>query len=323
MVRGPRSPSARPKTGRVTIRDVAAAAGVSTATVSYVLNDTPGQTITEATRARVRQAAKELGYIPHGVARTLRSGYSRIVLLNTGSLLSGNGLDSLVTGMSDELRVHDHVLLVTTHADGLDDSVLAAVSPRSVLDLTKVTMGTEKDDPVSGTAQGHHVGMPYHTFIQLHHLAERGHHRIALALPADRTGALGRLRISHAEHVAKSLEIHPVEVLYLHATAEDRDDTEIVRHLVERTDVTAVAAYDDDVALTILAAMQRTGYEAPKDLAVIGFNEGRHAALWEPPLTTVRINARAYGHRAARISMGLDAGHWMEAPSEVIVRQTT
>ena|GEM_PF-5167310 len=56
MVRGPRGASAS-KPGSVRIRDVATAAGVSTATVSYVLNDTPGQTITEATRARVRRVA--------------------------------------------------------------------------------------------------------------------------------------------------------------------------------------------------------------------------------------------------------------------------
>jgi len=69
--------------------------------------------------------------------------------------------------------------------------------------------------------------------------------------------------------------------------------------------------------------MRRIGYRAPADLAVMGFDEGRHAALWDPPLSTVRIDAIGYGRRAARISLGLDPGSWAETPSEVIVRQTT
>ena len=93
-----RPPAARPR--RVTIRDVATAASVSTATVSYVLNDTPGQTITEATRRRVREAAVALGYSPHGVARALREGQSRIVLLAVPSMRGGRGLESFVAGMS-------------------------------------------------------------------------------------------------------------------------------------------------------------------------------------------------------------------------------
>lgn len=108
-----------------------------------------------------------------------------------------------------------------------------------------------------------------------------------------------------------------------HPGAVGRGDPEIVRHLVEGTDVTAVAAFDDNVALTVLAATRWTGHRVPSDLAVIGFAEGQHAALWEPALTTVRINATAYGRRAARISLGLDAGNWTQPPSEVIVRETT
>jgi len=57
---------------RVTITDVAAASGVSRATVSFVLRDSPGQTISAATRERVRRTARDLGYVPHAIARALR-----------------------------------------------------------------------------------------------------------------------------------------------------------------------------------------------------------------------------------------------------------
>ncbi len=61
-------------TTRTTLRDVAAASGVSVTTVSFVLNNNPKQTIPIATRERVQQAARDLGYVPHGTARALREG---------------------------------------------------------------------------------------------------------------------------------------------------------------------------------------------------------------------------------------------------------
>src|SRR3954449_3693311 len=67
-------------TRRVTSADVARLAGVSRATVSYVLNDTPRQSISADTRTRVLDAAAQLGYAPSAAARALRSGRSDIVL---------------------------------------------------------------------------------------------------------------------------------------------------------------------------------------------------------------------------------------------------
>src|SRR5689334_1121151 len=64
-----------------TLKDVAAASGVSRATVSLVLNDTPNQTVSEATQEKVLRPVRELGYKPHGIARALREGSSRIVVL--------------------------------------------------------------------------------------------------------------------------------------------------------------------------------------------------------------------------------------------------
>ena len=67
--------------GRVTSEDVARASGVSRATVSYVLNNDPRQSIPQETRERVLKVARELGYRPFTAARILRAGYSRIVLV--------------------------------------------------------------------------------------------------------------------------------------------------------------------------------------------------------------------------------------------------
>src|SRR5882757_7693884 len=120
---------------RVTLNDVAAASGVSRATVSFVLNDDPNQTISAATRERVKEAARDLGYVPHGIARALREGSSRIVVLNIDWGLEGNYSRSYVRGLDDELAAHDHVLLVR-HGHSAPQStqqVLDTIAPRAVL----------------------------------------------------------------------------------------------------------------------------------------------------------------------------------------------
>ncbi|MCZ9339527.1 LacI family transcriptional regulator, partial [Streptomyces sp. TRM76130] len=121
--------------GRVTLNDVAAASGVSRATVSFVLNDDPHQTISAATRDRVKQAARDLGYVPHGVARALREGSSRVVVLNIDAGMEGTYSRSYVQGLDAELAAHDHVLLVRHghHTPQSTQQVLDAIAPRAVI----------------------------------------------------------------------------------------------------------------------------------------------------------------------------------------------
>ena len=317
-------PTASARRTRPTIRDVAAAAQVSVATVSYVLNNTPGQTIRESTRERVREAAARLGYLPHGVARTLREGTARIVLLNTGDVAIGASLASFIRGMGDELRSLGHTLVVTSAADAARADVprdlIEAVSPRAVLDLATLTSGVENDDTVSGTVEGAHVGFAFQNRQQLRFLKERGHRHIAFVTPQGGE-MLPRIRRAQAVSAAADLGIG-LQTLDLDLDGDPEGRQRAVEHLAHRSEVTAVAAYDDDVAVAVLSAMADAGLRAPRDLAVIGFDESPMARLWRPALTTFRIDADGYGRRAARVALGLDPGEWRHAPSQVVIRET-
>ena len=159
---------------RATLKDVARASGVSTATVSFVLNETPGQTIPPATQERVRAAAAALGYQPHGLARALREGQSRIVLLAIGRLRGGRSLEGFIQGMSAELQAHGYGLLVYPgassepgHADLVRD-----LRPHAVIDLAEIYEA--RSDADDG---GWVDGLAAHSLTQLAHLAERGHRR--------------------------------------------------------------------------------------------------------------------------------------------------
>jgi DNA-binding LacI/PurR family transcriptional regulator len=334
----------------VTLNDVAAASGVSRATASFVLRDSPGQSISAATKNRVREAARALGYVPNGVARALREGTSRIVVLAIDPAMEGNYARSYIAGLDAELAAHEHVLLVRYtrgEAGGPDsrlvdsrlvDSRLAdAISPRAVLRFGEPYLtGRELDD----SGGGRRDGLAAHVAAQIGYLAARGHARIALALPAPDT-PLRAVRQRFADQAAAELGLPPLVPFVLPgrqsgaaagapgsaraaAWASSRTGAGDALHALLAADggVTAVAAFDDDVALRVLAAMRSAGLSAPGDLAVIGFDDNGYGALSSPTLTTVHIDAAAHGRGAARAILGLPAAGSSPAPGRVIVRES-
>ncbi|QAY61786.1 LacI family transcriptional regulator [Microbacterium protaetiae] len=304
---------------RATLRDVARESHVSPATVSFVLNETPGQSISPETSQRVREAARRLGYRPHHIARALREGASRTVLLSTAGLPSGRSLDSFISGLEDELRSYDHALLVAHGREGgsIHPEVIDAFAPRAILDLGVVYTG---DD--AGWEGGWIDGLAAHVFAQLHYLADRGHREIAIAMPT--TGVTARfasLRLDHAREAARTLGLRPpVEV----DVGDDRDDAgaALTAMRMRHPSVSAIAAFDDNTALIALSALAELRVDVPSEIAVIGFDDDRYGALWHPCLTTVHIDAEAYGRRAARVALGRDPGTTQPAPTQIIRRDS-
>jgi DNA-binding LacI/PurR family transcriptional regulator len=302
---------------RVTLRDVAAAAGVSRATAGFVLSDAPGIAISEATKQRVRETAAGLGYVPHSIARALREGSSRIVVLTIDSGYEGNYSRTFIRGLDDELAARDHVLLVRHgySAHTSQDRLIEAVSPRAVLRMPAyLEPGHELDDG------GWDGGLAGNVGVQLGYLADRGHSSIGIALP-DGEPPLGPVRLRFAREAAAKIGIPRPEALSV--PADRGSAANAIRGFLDaHPKVTAFAAMDDDVALRILAAVRDLGLRVPGDLAVIGFDETDYGALFTPALTTVHIDAEEHGRRAARAILGLDADGFIAAPAVVIVRES-
>jgi len=302
---------------RVTLSDVAAASGVSRATASFVLRDSPNQSISAGTKQRVRQAARDLGYVPNGIARALREGSSRIVVLSLDTGMDGNYARSYIRGLDSELAAHDHVLLVRyEHPESRSvKEVLDAIRPRAALRFGEPYLtGHELDDSGGGWQDG----LAAHVAAQIGYLADRGHTHIALALP-DRETPLRDVRLRFANQAADKRGLAPVKPIPIPFSRTDAADF-LRQFRVASPEVTAVAAFDDDVALRVLAAAGDLGLDVPADLAVIGYDATEHGALATPPLTTVHIDAEAHGRRAARAVLGLDTADLSPAPGRVIVR---
>jgi DNA-binding LacI/PurR family transcriptional regulator len=303
------------RSGRVTLADVAKASGVSRATVSFVLNDDPRQTISAATRERVVEAATDLGYVPHGIARALREGSSRIVVLNVDWGMEGNFSRSYVRGLDEELAEHDHILLVR-HGHAIPEAtqkVLDTIAPRAVLRLGEVYMQGHAPN-----AEDWENGFAANAALQLTYLAERGHARIAMAMP-DHDFPLTEARLGFAREAARRLGLPALERFVVPGPRE-AGAAAVKVFLAAHPEVTALAAFDDDIALRGITALNDLGVRVPENMAVIGFDETEYGSLSTPALTTVHIDAEILGRIAARDALGIDTGGLAPVPGRIVVR---
>jgi DNA-binding LacI/PurR family transcriptional regulator len=305
-------------TRRVTLRDVAEASGVSQSTVSFVLNDVPNQTISAATRERVQKAANDLGYVPHGIARALMEGSSRIVVLNIERNREGNYSRNFIRGLDKELALYGFALLVRHgHPSQSDAEQIAnVIAPRAVLHFAETYLtGHELEDSGGGWKNG----MAAHVLLQFRYLSERGHSRIALALPEGEP--LSAVRERFSREVAEMLELPPIQVLTVSKDfAQVPADVAAFRE--QHPQITAIGAFSDYTALRVLAGMRELGLKAPDDWAVIGFDESEYAEMFTPTLTTLTADAEGHGRLAARTALGLDASDVKIKIGRVIVRES-
>ena len=255
---------------RATSKDVAHEAQVSRATVSYVLNRTPGQTIPLATRQRVLDAAARLGYTPDASARALRSGTSSLALLVSEelpfSVTIGRLVDRLTRG-AVELGLS---LVTWQRGEGGDlASTLANLRPRIVIAMVGLskperTLLENADIPVVDLAGGGAL-IPYGLItgqVQVQRLALSGHRRLAAVTTTNPAlSVFANSRLEGVRRGCHELGLPEPEVLELDdpdeaATGRIADALSTWRAGADP--VTGVCAYNDVYAGACLAAA-RTG----------------------------------------------------------------
>jgi DNA-binding LacI/PurR family transcriptional regulator len=298
-------PAGRGRRRRPTAADVAAHAGVSRATVSYVLNDTPHQAIPERTRERVRAAAAELGYMPSAAARALITGRSDVVLLLLPDWPIGTTVGALLERLSDALGQHGFTFVAHPRSAGRPVAdVWKAITPAAVITFEELepaeadrlrTAGIELSVALLGG--GHQsdraMDLPEQRTgrLQLEHLAATGHRRIGYAWPDDpRVVTFAQPRLEGVRQACAELGLEQPLVVPVPLTAEGVQTAVSAFRDHHGQPVTAVCAYNDEVALALLAGARGQGLDVPGDLAVIGVDDIPSAAVSLPALTTVRAN---------------------------------
>jgi DNA-binding LacI/PurR family transcriptional regulator len=288
--------------GRSTSADVARLAQVSQATVSYVLNDAKGQTISEKTRSAVWNAARELGYRRNLAARNLKLGGGGVVLyivprmgfgemaLEAGSqatkILAREGI---VLSMQFETDDGSNVIEAITDLDPiaiastfpLSGDVAAAVAAAGI---PQISLGNEHLGALAELNSA--VGE-----LQLDHLTSLGHRRLAFAF--SDTAALrplGEYYLAGVRAAASKRDLPEVAVGMV--ALDGTDAAEVVRHWVD-DGITAVCAHTDPTAFIVLHGVRLANLRCPQDLAVIGVDANPSGHVSYPPLTSIAFDAEA------------------------------
>jgi DNA-binding LacI/PurR family transcriptional regulator len=314
---------------RVTSADVAREAGLSRATVSYVLNDTPHQKIPAETRQRVLAAVGRLGYAPSAAARALRSGRSDLVLYLLPDWPMGSEVGAMLEHLSAELAARGLTFVVHPRAGTTRPitDIWKAMTPAAVLTFEELSEDEASAMHAAGVAQvvvllgrsrqrRRELEVPQQRVgrLQAEHLAATGHRQIGYAYPDDprlRIFAEPRLEGVRAGCAELGLDEPVVRTVALDPEAA-AGAVEKWRHAEQP--VTGVCAYNDEVALAVLAGLRRLGLSAPGDLAVIGVDDIPVARLAAPPLTTVTTDQHAVARHLAQTIGCAIAGEPVPAP---------
>lgn len=313
---------------RVTRKDVARLAGVSTATVSYVLNKS--QKVPEATAARVMAAVEELSYRPNLVARSLvtnRSHQLAIVLNNIANPIYAD----LILGFENEAIQAGYFVNICTGNRNLDDYLEHFASRQidglfiealpykfhsekiaHLLDagIRMVFYGNIGIDPKSTSMvetdylEAMEIGVSF--------LAGLGHERIAYVSGLTKNQTSDR----RIEGYCAAMDRHGLdfgdELLISPRTNTDteiRDGAELTRRLLTSTKrtserpasgkgVTAIIATNDLMAIGAIQAIKAAGLRVPQDISVLGIDDASIATLCEPALSTLALDFRDIGKRA-------------------------
>jgi len=331
---------------RVTIADVAQAAGVHASTVSRALNPATRAMVTDDVAARVAAAAERLGWRPSALASGLRTRRSRTIGILVPDLenpvfppivraaeirLAESGYATLLANTGNDAGRES--LLIERMATHLVDGLLIAsaakgsLAPGLLARRRIPTVLVNRRLPGSGlpaVVNDDRCGMA----MAVRHLIALGHRRIAhLAGPPGVSTATDRRAGFRAALRAAGLDAEAAPVIAASAYAEAAG-----RHAMERLlagpAFTAVAAANDMLCLGVYDALAAAGLAAGREMSVTGFNDMPFIGRIQPALTTVRIQHAEMGRRAAELLLEEMAGPGAARADvvlqpELVVRQST
>ena len=318
-----------------TMQDVADQAGVSIATVSFVVNNT--KRVTPQTRARIEQAMQDLGFRRNLVARALASRRTRIIALVLAALDHGiRGASSeFVVGAAGEASVSDYHLVV--YPDDKVGSELPALVGQGLVDGVvlmevqmedvRVEMLNRLDVPfalIGRTAETdgtYCVDIDFDTSMEIaiEHLVGLGHRRIVF-MPSIEAGAerLGRHVRTEAAY-RRLAERHEIPAVVLPCPSSVLDGRAAAARLAEvAPDATAVVVGDEAVAAGLVAGLQRRGVTIPEEISVLGLLTSLESMFaCNPPLTVVSTPASELGRLGVQALLRQLEG---EPPTEPVLR---
>lgn len=301
-------------TQKVTIKDVAQAAGVSTQTVSRVINSRPD--VSPSTRARVQQVIKDLEYSPNVIARSLSRGRTNTfgvvgfglsyfgpssVLLGIEQKINELGFSLLLSLLNEfDASQIDDILrnLLSRQVDGViwavpgNNRLVGKLSGRlSQFSVPVVYLNKPKKENEVIVAMDNHLGGRLAT----EHLLEKGYRRIGIITgPIDWWEAQEREKGWRETMVMAGLDNLKELIVNGDWTAAS-GETGLKDLIAKSPDIDSVFACNDQMALGALKAARLLGLRIPQDLGIVGFDDIPEAAYFYPALTTIQQDAVSLG----------------------------
>jgi len=308
-----------PEPTRVTSRDIAAAAGVSQATVSNVLNRP--DLVAPATRERIEAVIRDQGFVVNSFARGLRIGTSRalgVVVLDLANPFWGEvtrGIEaaasnvhySVLLGSSDEREDKESQLLGLFEERRVEGVLVSSVHADSAAIRRLADHGTKVVLLDQDSADNRYSSVKQNQFrgaqLVADHLIARGHRRIAFvngphSIPwcAERWQGLRTGVAAQGLDPDSTIVEIPIDSMTAHSAEPATDQ---LLSIEERP--TAIFCVNDLVALGMLKQFSQRGIRVPDDFSLVGFDDSYFASLLSPSLTTIRQQPYALGKRAAEI----------------------
>ncbi|PQV64350.1 transcriptional regulator, LacI family [Abditibacterium utsteinense] len=304
--------------------DIAARAGVSQTTVSFVLNGRESSVrISENTRNRVLAAAEELGYRSNHLARAMRTGTTNMLGFIGGDLCSEH-VGRMLDGALEEAEKHGYTLKILPHREG-DNSMEQIVRRASELRLTGVAalhLPLEMLEMLR--AEARHCGSAMvlldtpasingvaqvmsddqnGVFLLVEHLVKLGHKRIGM-ISSDpiSTHAVVREKAFHSAMESFNLDV-PQNCIARGDFRQLEPSRAATRSLLELPPgkrPTAIFGIGDLVACAALQAANQMDLNVPRDVSIVGFGDLRASHLSVPLLTTIHQPFREMGERAVQ-----------------------
>lgn len=331
-----------------TLQDVARRAGVSTATVSKVLSNTPY--FTEETRRKVMRAVNELGYVPNLAARALAAGRTHIVAVvfpyvyepffsDPLTLRILAGIESVITERGYNMllstprlsphgpNAHYVQLIRSGYLDGL-------IAIDNVPGVSAVTAAREKGLPAVVIGYGAREG---DTWVRsddfsggeqiMTHVLELGHRDIGLITVPENINMALEHRLEGMRTVAQAHGLDFDRLPRADGDFSTESGTRCAADLLTRhPELTALICLNDRMAMGAIQQAREMGRRVPQDLTVTGYDDIPAASSFSPPLTTIDQRAPESGQAAARMLLDILQGATPDnfvLPVRFVRRETT
>lgn len=325
---------------QVSIRDVAREAGVSPATVSYILNDTPNLSFTPETRERVLAAVEKLHYVANQAAKTLgtcrvqqgvQSKLIGIVIPQTEDnrkeshiMFSNPFYGMFLSAVELEVRKAGYHLIVSGTNPGqsyidivksrtLDGVIILGAYPRSDVVEYKTyhipavlvdCYGIEDDYFYSVRTDDRLGG-----YTATKYLIEKGHRNIAIVTGEAKENGVNSVRLDGYKDALKEAGIPIERKNILDGYVSYDFGQEAAKKIAEDRTITAVFATSDIAAMGMINGLKELGISVPEDVSVIGFDDVDYAKMCFPGLTTIRQNIFEKGKQAAQLMITAAENH--------------